>query len=200
MSRPSPRPAHGRRRLIRLVRTAAFGSVLVAGVCWWSVGEDSDGAAAPAAAVNADHKPGGAAPAPLGRSTATLLALPGITVEASIVPLPRAATAPPADPEAVGWYANGPSPGEPGTAVVVGHGGPGVLHGLGALQRGNTVRVSRADGLTAVFTVDEVRTHTTPAVPHEEPTRTAPRVRVIALDPDHAVDVYGHLTEVTRNG
>ncbi|WP_406859957.1 sortase [Streptomyces sp. HUAS MG47] len=222
MSPRSARPASGRRRRLRLARTAVLGTVLVAAV-WWSVTEDPEApgeVTAPAAsAVRADHKPGagdsGAGTsgadasgvrAP-GRSRPTLLALPGITVEAPVVALPRAAAGPPAapalhDPEAVGWYAHGPSPGEPGTAVVVGHGGtgdgPAVLHGLAALQRGNTVRVTRADGLTAVFTVDEVRAHALQHLPAGETGRGAPRIRLIAVDAGSAVDVRGHLTEVTR--
>jgi hypothetical protein len=44
-----------------------------------------------------------------------------------------------------------------GTAVVVGHvdnkQGPAVFYGLGALQKGNRVEVSRQDGKTAVFEI-----------------------------------------------
>lgn len=213
MSPRSPRPAPERRRLLRLARTAALGSVLVAGLGWWALSGGSGDPTAPAAAVLADQKPGydasaRGAPAPLGRSRATLLALPGITVEAPVVALPLAVGVVPAapeldDPDAVAWYANGPSPGERGTAVVVGRGGaahgPAVLHGLGALQRGNTVRVTRADGLTAVFTVEEVRAHTAGVVPRDGATdRATARVRVIAVDGGSGIDVRGRLTDVTR--
>ncbi|MFG2331882.1 sortase domain-bontaining protein [Streptomyces sp. NPDC048604] len=208
MSPRNARLASGRRRRLRLARTAALGAVLAAAV-WWSVTEDPADVAAPAAAVRADHKPGApeSGVRPLGRSRATVLALPGITVEARVVALSRSAAGRPPgapelrDPEVVGWYAHGPSPGEPGTAVVVGRGGgtgTAVLHGLGALQRGNTVRVTRADGLTAVFTVDEVRAHALQHLPAGETGRGAPRVRVIAVDAGSAVDVRGRLTEVSR--
>jgi sortase (surface protein transpeptidase) len=49
------------------------------------------------------------------------------------------------------------SPGEKGTAVVVGHvdnnQGPAVFYGLGGLQKGNRVEIVRQDGKTAVFEV-----------------------------------------------
>ncbi|MEU8527227.1 MULTISPECIES: class F sortase [Streptomyces] len=213
MSPRNPRPARERRRLKRLTRTAGLAAVLVTGLGCWSLVEDSGDSAAPVAAARVDHKPGydtaaERPPAPLARARATLLALPGITVEAPVVALPLAGTAVPAapaldDPEAVAWHANGPSPGERGTAVIVGRGGaahgPGVLHGLGALQRGNTVRVTRADGLTAVFTVEEVRAHTAGAVPRDEAAdRATARVRVIAVDGGSGIDVRGRLTDVTR--
>ncbi len=49
------------------------------------------------------------------------------------------------------------SPGEKGTAVVVGHvdnaQGPAVFYGLGSLSQGNRVEVVRQDGKTAVFEI-----------------------------------------------
>jgi sortase (surface protein transpeptidase) len=56
-----------------------------------------------------------------------------------------------------GWYTGAPTPGELGPAVLAGHvrwhGDVGVFADLGALRRGDEVRVSRADGSTAVFRV-----------------------------------------------
>ncbi|GGW61268.1 MULTISPECIES: class F sortase [Streptomyces] len=72
---------------------------------------------------------------------------------------------PPADnPRLVGWYGGGTSPGSVGTAVTTGHvdlptGGPGVFYGLGSVAKGNTVEIDRADGRTAVFTVDAVEVY-----------------------------------------
>ncbi|MGI5379851.1 class F sortase [Streptomyces sp. CA-251387] len=64
---------------------------------------------------------------------------------------------PPEDPNLAGWFTGSVSPGEKGTAVVVGHvdnnQGPAVFYGLGALKPGNRVEVSRQDGKTAVFQV-----------------------------------------------
>ena len=57
----------------------------------------------------------------------------------------------------VGWYQHGPTPGEQGPAVVLGHvdsyEGPAVFHQLWRLQRGDEIIVDRADGSTATFIV-----------------------------------------------
>ncbi len=70
--------------------------------------------------------------------------------------------APPAAAENLaGWYENGATPGEAGTAVVAGHvdntTGPAVFYDLGALKKGSTIDVHRRDGSTAVFTVYAVQ-------------------------------------------
>jgi hypothetical protein len=64
---------------------------------------------------------------------------------------------PPENPNLVGWYQNGISPGQRGTAVLVGHvdnaAGPAVFYGLGSLRRGQHIEVPRFDGRVAVFEV-----------------------------------------------
>lgn len=60
------------------------------------------------------------------------------------------------------WYTGSPTPGELGTAVIVGHidsaaRGPSVFFRLGALEPGDTVKIPRADGTVAVFEVGAVR-------------------------------------------
>jgi sortase (surface protein transpeptidase) len=64
-------------------------------------------------------------------------------------PLRRAAVA--------GWYELGPRPGDPGSAVILGHvdskRGPAVFFRLRELRRGDEVRVSRADGSVLRFVV-----------------------------------------------
>jgi len=61
--------------------------------------------------------------------------------------------------DTVGWYKYGPTPGELGPAVVLGHvdtkTGPAVFYSLGQLNPGDKVEIDREDGSTAVF---EVRT------------------------------------------
>ncbi len=59
------------------------------------------------------------------------------------------------------WYKYSPTPGAVGPAIILGHVdsggyGPSVFFNLGGLQPGDEVRVTRADGLVAVFRVDEV--------------------------------------------
>ncbi|RLU86895.1 class F sortase [Streptomyces griseocarneus] len=61
---------------------------------------------------------------------------------------------------AVSWYQDGPEPGSPGVAVLVGHvdttQAPAVFFELSNIKAGQKVNVSRADGSTAEFTVEEV--------------------------------------------
>lgn len=57
-----------------------------------------------------------------------------------------------------GWYTHGPTPGEVGPSVLLGHlnaidGGPGVFAQLPDLQVGDTIETARDDGSTARFTV-----------------------------------------------
>ena len=72
---------------------------------------------------------------------------------------------PPDGPGApAGWYSGSPSPGETGPAVLLGHvnatdGGPGVFADLRRLKPGAEIRLHRADGSTAVFTVTRAAAH-----------------------------------------
>ncbi|MGW7366415.1 class F sortase [Streptomyces sp. NPDC054841] len=93
---------------------------------------------------------------------ASRIAIPSIRVDAPMVDVGLDANgwiqAPaPQDPNLAGWYQNGIAPGQQGTAVVVGHvdnaGGPAVFYGLGALQKGQFVEVTRYDGKVAIFEV-----------------------------------------------
>jgi hypothetical protein len=65
-------------------------------------------------------------------------------------PLSRAAVA--------GWYELGPRPGDPGSAVILGHvdsrRGPAVFFRLRELRRGDQVKVTRADGSSVWFVVE----------------------------------------------
>ncbi|NJP68741.1 class F sortase [Streptomyces spiramenti] len=117
--------------------------------------------AVPAAAPGGD--PAGAAELP--PSTPLSVRIPAISVDA---PLAGYGLEPSGSPEVppedrtnlAAWYRGGVSPGSPGTSLITGHvdnsTGPAVFYDLGALQRGDTVEVDRADGRTAVFTVTAV--------------------------------------------
>lgn len=62
----------------------------------------------------------------------------------------------------IGWYRGGAKPGAAGVAVFVGHmdtrARPAVFYRLGDVRPGEEVTVTRADGRTAVFTVERVET------------------------------------------
>ncbi len=59
-----------------------------------------------------------------------------------------------------GWFDEGPTPGQFGPALIVGHAdtrtGPAVFHGLDRMKPGQRVEVLREDGSTAVFEVNSV--------------------------------------------
>lgn len=65
-----------------------------------------------------------------------------------------------AEAQQAGWYDKGPTPGERGPAVIVGHvdtkKGAAVFFSLAKLRPGDGVDVTRKDGKVAVFTVDSV--------------------------------------------
>ncbi|MGC4893086.1 class F sortase [Micromonospora sp. DT31] len=133
--------------------------------------------------------PGG--PAALPRSTPTTISIPRIGVNAEIMSLgtnPDGTVQVPPLEQAMkaGWYSPGASPGEVGNAVVVGHVdsarlGPAVFFNLGALLPGDTISVTRQDGSTATFRVDEVRSYPKTAFPAERVygPAAAPALRVV---------------------
>ncbi|NUS73713.1 MAG: class F sortase [Corynebacteriales bacterium] len=62
------------------------------------------------------------------------------------------------EPTRTGWYRDGPSPGELGSAVVLGHvdtrSKPAVFHNIGELKAGHRIEIDRDDHSTIVFTVE----------------------------------------------
>ncbi|MCF6524372.1 class F sortase [Streptomyces sp. JJ36] len=113
-----------------------------------------------------------AAPAPdaepLPAARPQRVRIPAIGVDAPVTPVGLDdrgwLEVPPADrANLAGWYRGAAPPGARGTAVLVGHvdndRGPAVFYELGALRKGRTVEVVRADGRTAVFTVYGVELH-----------------------------------------
>ncbi|MEU9783605.1 class F sortase [Streptomyces phaeochromogenes] len=131
-------------------------------------GEFDVGPPQPATAAAADnHVTGdttrtGGAPAPLPFSVADRISIPAIRVDAPATPVGLdmegwVDAPPPEDPNLAGWFSGAVSPGEKGTAVMVGHvdnrQGPAVFYGLGALKKGHRVEVLRKDGKTAVFEI-----------------------------------------------
>ena len=94
-------------------------------------------------------------------SPPVLVRLPRIRVSAPIEQLHLGGDGtltPPRSFTAVGWYADGPAPGDLGPAVLAGHvdtaSGPAVFARLRDLGPGDTVQVVRADGQQLTFVVD----------------------------------------------
>jgi sortase (surface protein transpeptidase) len=95
------------------------------------------------------------------------------------------AAPPPEDPNLAGWFTGGVTPGEKGTAVVVGHvdnkQGPAVFYNLGALKKGTRVEVARKDGKTAVFEIYGIEVFDKKNFPGDRvyASKGAPELRVI---------------------
>ena len=66
----------------------------------------------------------------------------------------------PSDWDVAGWYAAGPRPGDPGSAVILGHvdskRGPAVFFRLRQLRRGDAITITRADGSSVRFVVERI--------------------------------------------
>lgn len=102
---------------------------------------------------------------PLDRSTPTRLTIPAIDLRAKVTMVGKADDGSIATPDddpvgSTGWYDLGPSPGEMGTAVIVGHvdtkTSGAVFAKLNQLTAGSTIQVRRADWKIATFTVDSM--------------------------------------------
>jgi hypothetical protein len=102
----------------------------------------------------------------LAKSMPTHLSIPAIGVDSDLVQLglnpDHSVQVPSLGAESkAGWYRYSPTPGQVGPSILLGHidsarYGPGVFFKLGALRKGDTVSVRRADNTVAVFRVDAV--------------------------------------------
>jgi sortase (surface protein transpeptidase) len=89
--------------------------------------------------------------------------IPSIGVASSLDRLGRAPDGTVQEPNrwaVAGWYTPGTRPGDPGSAVILGHvdskRGPAVFFRLRELRRGDAIEVGRADGSTIRFAVERV--------------------------------------------
>jgi Sortase domain len=94
------------------------------------------------------------------RSTPVALDIPAIGVKVPLSELglnPNGTVQVPTDFQEPGWYDLGPSPGQVGSAVILGHVdsylGPAVFFELRTLQAGDQVNVNLADGVVVHFRV-----------------------------------------------
>lgn len=143
------------------------------------------------------------------------VSIPAIRVDAPVTPVGLDADGwvgapPPEDPNLAGWFTGAVSPGEKGTAVVVGHvdnkQGPAVFYALGALKKGNRVEVRRKDGKTAIFEIYGIEVFEKNDFPGDRVygSKGAPELRVITCGGGFSkqsgyagnVVVFARLTEV----
>jgi sortase (surface protein transpeptidase) len=116
-----------------------------------------DGAAGGAAAARDFRSERGYRPAPVP----VRIRIPRIGVTSTLDRLGRARDGTievPARWEVAGWYELGPRPGEPGSAVILGHvdskRGPAVFFRLRQLRPGDGIEVAGADGSVVRFVVE----------------------------------------------
>ncbi|MFF7124894.1 class F sortase [Streptomyces sp. NPDC008240] len=191
-----------RTRAYRLARTALLVTVLVTvGVrCGGDDGPAASLQAGGPAAPGSDRTDGRGAgredsaptppPRPLPRSRPTSLRIRSLGIDAPVIGLrldrDRQLETPPLDrPKEIGWYQGGATPGESGTAIAVGHRdtttGPAVFAALAQVKPGKPIEAERADGRTAVYTVDRVKVFDKTGFPDKEvygPARR-PELRVL---------------------
>jgi sortase (surface protein transpeptidase) len=84
-----------------------------------------------------------------------------------------------------GWLTQGPAPGDPGPAVIVGHldsdHGPAVFWQLDRLRAGDEIVVTRADGSSVTFLVQRLARYSRSSFPASDVfgARATPELRLI---------------------
>ena len=120
----------------------------------------------PGSVSTAEPTPVGATATALTRSTPVRIQIPTLKVSAPVMELGKnsdgTVQVPPLNAHNLaGWYKYGPTPGEQGSSVILGHvdsyKGISVFFYLKTLRRGDPIAVTLADGRTADFTVDGVQ-------------------------------------------
>jgi len=103
------------------------------------------------------------------------LRIPAIGVAVSLSTLglnPDGTVQVPTDFQQPGWYRLGPSPGQVGSAVILGHvdsyQGPAVFFRLRSLRAGDPVEVSLADGVVVHFAVTTVAIYSKAQFPAQQ--------------------------------
>jgi sortase (surface protein transpeptidase) len=97
------------------------------------------------------------------RSSPVRLTIPAIGVATTVGTLGLQANGQvmvPSSTHTVGWYVDGPAPGQMGSAVILGHvdsyQGPGVFFALKTLKPGSAITVTLRDGVVTHFVVTRV--------------------------------------------
>ncbi|MFC5218414.1 class F sortase [Streptomyces coerulescens] len=149
-----------------------------------ALGENESHAPARDRATSPDSRPVGKH---LPRARPLRLLIPKVSVNApftdlAIGPAGRLEPPPADNTNLVGWYADGVSPGEPGTSIIAGHvdtaTSAAVFANLGGLAKGDRFQVVRSDGRSASFEVDSVETFDKDNFPSDRVYADTPRAQV----------------------
>lgn len=155
----------------------------------WRAGGPPQPLAAAAPGLAALPAPAGI-PGPLPPSRPERVRVPAVRIDARVTSVGLDAqgwidTPPASETNLAGWFTGAVTPGEKGTAVVVGHvdtpDGRAVFYDLGALTKGDRVEIARKDGRTAVFSVYGIEVVPKDAFPAERIYKSAgvPELRVL---------------------
>ncbi len=149
----------------RYLTVAAFAVLVVSLIAswflWYRASEPQSWEEPPQSSTVEDE------PLALSAAEPVRLAIPKIDVDVAFeTPLGLEESGEIEVPEAydrVAYYKYGPTPGELGPAVVLGHvdsfEGPAVFFSLGQLKPGDQITVTRADGSLAIFAVEALERH-----------------------------------------
>ncbi|TDP91836.1 class F sortase [Labedaea rhizosphaerae] len=163
------------------------------------------------AAPSGDQSPPQAHPAAVTRGLAPSVPVsvdvPSIDAHSSLVPLgvnpDHTIEVPPvAQPLQAGWYTEGPTPGEVGPAVILGHidghHQKGIFWRLHELRTGDKVSVRRQDGGTLTFTVYKVDQVAKSAFPTEAVygNTTRPELRLITCGGAYDARAHSYLDNI----
>jgi hypothetical protein len=178
-------PGSSKRSFLRWWAAAVV--LLLTGAGFLAVGfaDRGEPLAGPAATPRAWHPAAaGTAPAPapapaqsavVARSVPVALRIPAIGVSSSLSMLglnPDKTVQVPTKFAEPGWFRLGPTPGQLGSAVILGHvddkTGPAVFYRLRFLKAGDKVDVSLANGVVAHFVVKTVATYPKKAFPAQQ--------------------------------
>lgn len=109
----------------------------------------------------------------------------------------------PEDADLAGWYELGTSPGQPGSAVILGHvdstEGPAVFHRLHDLVPGSQVLVTLGDGTVETFEVSRLETIPNASFPAERVyagTPDRPTLNIVTCGGDYDADRGGYQSNV----
>ncbi|WP_280698920.1 class F sortase [Kitasatospora sp. GP82] len=149
---------------------------------------------------------------PRARAVPTRIRIPALRVDAPVTGLGldsagRLQAPADTDRNLTGWYRDGITPGQRGTAIVAGHvdtrDGPAVFYDLGTLHKGDQVEITGEDRGSAFFVVDAVEVYSKKGFPDAKVYGPAPdsQLRLItcgggfsaAKGYDANVVVFAHL-------
>ncbi|MFJ4921667.1 class F sortase [Streptomyces sp. NPDC088725] len=185
--RPPSSRQGGRPRHIRRCRPTRQGRVFAAaaaaaGIVLAAVGTSALVAAPHRTPARADI---GSLPLPQGaadQGARTARAAPPVRIRIAGIGLDRPLTrlriqedgrlGAPENPSQVGWWSEGPRPGDPGAAIIVGHvdsaTGPAAFYSLSSLRPGDAITVDRGDRSSVTFTVRALRQYEKDAFPDDQ--------------------------------